>query len=266
MDKNKLIGTILPGQWDSIVKASKKLDFLKTIQINDGILKTQIKQNSYILIDFSGAIDRKIQLSFLTLSNEVKELATIVDNNKSIKIYEFENKYVFTNGSAFIPVKKYMVDSESVNIPKDIICQDKETSEVIMPNAIVTKSRIIADITIRKPATMFKMTKKKGPIDFIVINDVLVAIENKYGSRFPMVQNAVNDVLDKEPTSILRSFSFDLFDGGETTFKLFELQEDSELTNNMPSTWLYAKIIIDTSIAFYFLERLIPISKNNWRN
>lgn len=245
----KKIADIKPGQWDAFTKGLKQLSFLKTIPIHDSGMSVQIATNAWLCVNFSIVLgDTKTSFAFMNTNYTWKELASIPNVNAPIKVYELDKKYTFTNGKAYVNLNKYAGFNNKTLIPSDV------DNEVEMGTASV----------LGKPDTeiLFKITKNKGPVDFIIIEDELITVGNKFGSRFPLVQNNVKDVMDIEPTGIYRSFSFDKLDGKIAHLELFKVPED----NDLPNTWLHAQITIDTAITFNFFERLIPISKINWRN
>jgi|GEM_PF-2323498 len=245
----KKIFEIKPGQFDAFTKALKRLPFLKTIQIYDSGMSTQVANNAWLCVNFSITLGgTKANFAFMNSNYTWKELASIPNVNAPIEVYEIDKKYVFTNGKAYVRLNKYAGFNKKTSIPSDI------DSEIEMGTASVLGK---SDTEI-----LFKLTKNKGPIDFIVIEDELVGIGNHFGSRFPVTQNTVKDILDTEPTSMYRSFSFDKLDGKIAYLELFKVPEGHDLHG----TWLHAQITIDTAITFNFFERLIPISKHNWHN
>ncbi len=250
------IGTINSGQWDSLMKSFKALDFLPNISIEDGYLNNQLSENSWIEIDYSSTVNW-IDFSFLNLTNETKQLLAIPISNKPIAVYDEDNEYTFTNGCAYVSTTKYYGNYKVVNVPIDIYSGKKIIDDVKL------QYKSINNIT-NIPA-LFKYTQKSGPLDFIITQGTLVSIMNKFGSRIPMVKNAVNDNLNKRPTAIYRSFRFDQFSRAATMcIRLYEVHDDPDWILSTPSTWLYVEMAIDTTVKIKYYERLIPVSKHNW--
>lgn len=256
---------IQPGQWNAFVKCLKHLPFLTTIQINNSCINVEIANNAWLCVDLSGVLGgSKANFAFMNSDFTWKELAAIPSSNAPIEIYEINDRYVFTNGKAITKVKKYPGFNKPCNFP-----DDKSKAIQIGTTSLFGKS---------DTKTLFKLTKKKGPIDLIIVKaqnksedkgkdeDELVAVGNALGSLFPVVQNTVKDILNKEPDSMYRSFSFDRLDGKTVVLDLFKAPEDLDSFTGLPNTWLHAQITIDTAIKFNFFERLIPIAKHNWHN
>ena len=261
----KKIFEIKPGQFDAFTKALKLLSFLKTIQIYDSDMSVKIATNAWLCVNFSGILkwelfnssgkvikSTKANFTFMNINHIWKELKSIPGGNAPIEVYEFDKKYVFTNGKAYVSVNQYAGFNKTHNIP------DYKNKAVQMGTAsILGKS---------DTKTIFKLTKKKGPIDLVVIKDELVAVGNGFGSRFPIAQNTVKEILNTEPTSTYRAFSFDKLDGKRVVLNLLKTPEDKDSMTGQPNIWLHAQIEIDTAIKFNYVERVIPISKHNWRN
>jgi len=248
--KNEIV-KITSGNWDAFKKALKHLSFLGKVQIYDSKMQIQIAHNSQLYVDFSGVLGGNINLAFLNTNNTSNELSSIPESNDPVIVYEIDNKYVFTNGKAYVTLNKYV----GFNKTHDLLDYTNNTSGMGTPSA--------NDITTTK--TLFKITKNKGPIDLILVDDELVSVGNKFGARLAISKNTVKDILDTEPTSIYRAYSFDKFDGIEVTLDLLKNLKDSDTMPDALDTCLHAKIKIDTAIIFNFYERVIPISNHNWR-
>ncbi len=247
----KKILSIQPGRWDSFFKSLKFLSFLDRIKICNSNIDVQIATNAWLSVDFSGVLGgNQANFAFLNADHSLKELAFIPNGNAPVEVYESDNTFNVTNGRAYARLKKYMVFNKKPNI------SDYTNNTVQMGTQSVLGQS--------DSETLFKMTKNKGPIDLIIIDDELVAAGNRSGSRFPVANNTVKDVLDTEPTNIYRSFSFDKLEGKTVALDLFRPPENSKDIAPL-NTWLHAQITIDTTITFNFFERLIPISKRNWR-
>jgi hypothetical protein len=269
MNMQNEILEVSPGNWDSFIKALKKLSFLGAIQIYDGKMSVQIGTNSWLSVDFSGVLrnsnktnnvgNKKVNVAFMN-NHSVKELSNIPDDNKAIEVHEFENKYVFSNGNAYVSLNKYVGFNESHNIP------DYKNNAVEMgTKSIIGKGKSKGKGK-GKPKTLFKMTKNKGPIDLIVIKDELVAVRNRFGSRFPISKNTQSYILGTDPTSMYRSFSFDKFEGICVELGIYKINKGINSGCGLLDTLLHAEIDIDTSIKFNLYELIIPISKINWHN
>lgn len=256
----KPILQIQSGQWNAFIKCLKHLFFLTAIKIHNSCINVEIDHNAWLCVEFFGVLGgSKANLAFMNSDFTWKELAAIPNSNPPIEIYESNDNYIFTNGKAVAKVEKYPGLNKPFNIP-----YDKSKAVQIGTTSVFGKS----DTEI-----LFKLTKKKGPIDLIVVKEEetkkdefeLAAVGNKFGSLFPVVQNTVKDILNKEPDSMYRSRSFDKFDGKTVVLGLFKTPEDLDPMTGQPNTWLHAMIEIDTAIKFIFIERLIPIAKCNWR-
>ena len=248
---NKIL-TIQPGQWDSFFKALKHLSFLPKIQIFGTNMNVQIATNAWLSVDFSGVLGgNQNNFAFLNTGHAWKELGLVPNGNTPVEVYESDKTYDVTNGKAYAKLHKYIVFDKKINI------SDYTNNTVRMgTKSVLGKS---------DSETLFKLMKNKDPIDLIMIDDELTAIGNHFGSRFPVAKNTVKDILNSAPTSMYRSFSFDKLDGKTVIIDLFQPPGNS-MNDAQLNTFLHAQIAIDTAITFNFVERLIPISKSNWRN